>query len=514
MFLGAKEDLYPSCECQSWKRNLLPCKHLIAIFENFEEFDWHSLPIKYTTSPYFNLDNNVINTVRIKVNDTADDGSYPVGNDQPIMIDLPTKKYPKRTKASSCREVLNQIKSLTYLVNDMDVLDALEEKLKTALDYLQLNSPQEEGLFIESANIKSRVKLSKISVDLPKPKKLKSNLTGRLGIAVEKKRVSVAFTLPTVSDVSKHAVVEEEIAPVDYASYDIQMHDGLKEWSEQEKVEERKERTNKETTKTKRPLKEDDEEEVVITGTVEAHGVIKKRRKLDLSKEEKDAIIGKEMLSDESINIAQNLLKQQFPNLNGLVDTSVGKCQEFDIIPAKQRYVQILHAGSLHWVCVASVKENENNQSHQIYDSLVSNKIKLDVIEQIADYSFCSKEELLLEIMPVQQQKNGVDCGLFAIAFATSLAFHEDPSVTSYDVERLRPHLVKCLEEGKLTMFPKLAEGKRVIRCRQQMNAVELFCSCRKPWRKNNDPDFDMVQCSQCSEWYHKLCERIPESCV
>ena len=234
----------------------------------------------------------------------------------------------------------------------MDVLDALEEKLKTALDYLLLNSPQEEGLFIESANIKSRVKLSKISVDLPKPKKLKSNLTGRLGIAVEKKRVSVAFTLPKVSDVSKHAVVEEEIAPVDYANYVIQMHDDLKEWSKQERVEERKERTNKETTKTKRPLKEDNEAEVVITGTVEAHGIIRKRRKLNFSKEEKDAIIGKEMLSDESINIAQNLLKQQFPNLNGLVDTSVGKCQEFDIIPAKQRYVQILHAGSLHWICV------------------------------------------------------------------------------------------------------------------------------------------------------------------
>ena len=159
VFLGANEDLYPSCECQSWKRNLLPCKHLIAIFENFEEFGWHSLPIKYTTSPYFNLDNNVINTVKIEVNDIADDGSYPVCNDQPITIDLPTKKYPKRTKASSCRELLNQIKSLTYLVNDMDVLDVLEEKLKTALDYLQLNSPQEEGLFIESANIKSRVKL-------------------------------------------------------------------------------------------------------------------------------------------------------------------------------------------------------------------------------------------------------------------------------------------------------------------------------------------------------------------
>ena len=34
----------------------------------------------------------------------------------------------------------------------------------------------------------------------------------------------------------------------------------------------------------------------------------------------------------------------------------------------------------------------------------------------------------------VQQQGNGVDCGVFAIAYATSLAFGKSPSLCSYNV--------------------------------------------------------------------------------
>ena len=51
--------------------------------------------------------------------------------------------------------------------------------------------------------------------------------------------------------------------------------------------------------------------------------------------------------------------------------------------------------------------------------------------------------------MPVQQQKNGVDYGLFSIAFATSLAFGEDPSNSTYDSAALRPHLIKVFDIWK-----------------------------------------------------------------
>ena len=50
---------------------------------------------------------------------------------------------------------------------------------------------------------------------------------------------------------------------------------------------------------------------------------------------------------------------------------------------------------------------------------------------------------MLVEIKGVQQQTISVDCGLFAIAFATSLVFGEDPANVTYDSEKLRMHLKK-----------------------------------------------------------------------
>ena len=49
--------------------------------------------------------------------------------------------------------------------------------------------------------------------------------------------------------------------------------------------------------------------------------------------------------------------------------------------------------------------------------------MRQDVIHQFAAYSFCPENELIIHVMPVQQQKNGVDCGLLSIEFATGLAF-------------------------------------------------------------------------------------------
>ena len=57
------------------------------------------------------------------------------------------------------------------------------------------------------------------------------------------------------------------------------------------------------------------------------------------------------MLSDESINIAQNLLYVQFPELCGFQDTVIGKTQKFEKVKEKKNVIQLLHAGSMHWVC-------------------------------------------------------------------------------------------------------------------------------------------------------------------
>ena len=121
-----------------------------------------------------------------------------------------------------------------------------------------------------------------------------------------------------------------------------------------------------------------------------------------------------------------------------------------------------------------------SNQVHYVFDSLFSRKIQQDVIHPIAAYSFCPENELIIHVMSVQQQKNGVGCRLFSIAFATSLAFGEDLSNSIYDSAGLRPHLIKCLTSGRIAPFPEI-ERKRVARCKSSTHTVEIICSCRTP---------------------------------
>ena len=46
--------------------------------------------------------------------------------------------------------------------------------------------------------------------------------------------------------------------------------------------------------------------------------------------------------------------------------------------------------------------------------------------------------------MPVQQQTNGSDCGVFAVAFAACLVYGENPSNVTFDIPKMRPLLRQC----------------------------------------------------------------------
>ena len=46
----------------------------------------------------------------------------------------------------------------------------------------------------------------------------------------------------------------------------------------------------------------------------------------------------------------------------------------------------------------------------------------------------------------VQTQQGGTDCGVFAIAMATSLGCGDNPAQLTFQQENLREHLLKCLE--------------------------------------------------------------------
>ena len=65
-------------------------------------------------------------------------------------------------------------------------------------------------------------------------------------------------------------------------------------------------------------------------------------------------------------------------------------------------------------------------------------------MEQICDLAHCSESVLGIILPSVQQQPFGIDCSVFAIVFAVN-GFAETGKL--FDVEKMRSHLFKCLEE-------------------------------------------------------------------
>ena len=88
---------YPCCDCERWKRTLLPCKHMISIFEHLSEYSWDKLPEKYSQSPYFKIDTDVI-SVFYDVTDTSHDPNGMVKDNGISAYSKlpPARHYPKR----------------------------------------------------------------------------------------------------------------------------------------------------------------------------------------------------------------------------------------------------------------------------------------------------------------------------------------------------------------------------------------------------------------------------------
>ena len=60
--------------------------------------------------------------------------------------------------------------------------------------------------------------------------------------------------------------------------------------------------------------------------------------------------------------------------------------------------------------------------------------------------------------------------------------------------------------EGKMSMFPQ--KQRRTSRFVKSEDSIELFCICHMP----EIPP--MVECSQCSNWYHVSCVSVPQEAL
>lgn len=64
------------------------------------------------------------------------------------------------------------------------------------------------------------------------------------------------------------------------------------------------------------------------------------------------------MLSDKHIQMAQELLHQQFPHFEGLLSPSIGTAKQFPVM--REDSIQVLHTGGIHWLCVSNIGCTQN----------------------------------------------------------------------------------------------------------------------------------------------------------
>ncbi len=211
-------------------------------------------------------------------------------------------------------------------------------------------------------------------------------------------------------------------------------------------------------------------------------------------------IIGDKRLCDEVINACQEMLKLQFPNTAGLCDPIL-LIQQTVSVSASADVVQIVHdSGHKHWITVSTIgcKSNEIN----IFCSLQYTPSEA-CIKTITRFIKFTSRHITLHIMNVSKQTNTVDCGLYAIAYATSLLNGNDPVNLNYKQTAMRQHVVTSLETFSLSEFP--AASMRTVRNKlTRMKECKLHCVCYTAFCKSVDTD--MIMCSYCAIWYHKDC--------
>ena len=105
-----------------------------------------------------------------------------------------------------------------------------------------------------------------------------------------------------------------------------------------------------------------------------------------------------------------------------------------------KQQIQIIHSRGDHWLVASTVLSSKDEVN--VYDSV---DCTIDRTRNIISNLFQTSSWL--------RSTGGKDCGVYAIAISTALAFCHDPSVIRFDQQAMRPHLVACFEKQTFSQF-------------------------------------------------------------
>lgn len=171
----------PSCECENWKLTYLPCKHMFAAINHLPHYTWHELPVNYRESSFFTLDDMHVlgdndessrchhlptnegenednfgealsedSTVQLEEEATRTETTEESSNIKTVIKELGvTKNKGRKAIAAECRDVIDQVRNLTFLIADKDKLTELRDAMLDTLSDLKKVADRDNGFILE-----------------------------------------------------------------------------------------------------------------------------------------------------------------------------------------------------------------------------------------------------------------------------------------------------------------------------------------------------------------------------
>ncbi len=217
-------------------------------------------------------------------------------------------------------------------------------------------------------------------------------------------------------------------------------------------------------------------------------------------------------LKDSHMNAVHLMLRRQFRDIGGLMCVNYSPQANYPQ-PKQGKLLQFVHSPD-HWVVLA--RGFFDSKSVVVYDSMpFSVRGRQQVLAVMSSLVRTREPSMDYMVAACQRQAGGSnDCGVLAIAFATSLAFGEDPTNRVYESQTIRAHLKACFEKNELTLFPSKPKN---VTLKITMKTVKVYCHCRRTDYVDarviqKDSSWDMVQCEKCKDYFHRMCDDFPQN--
>uniref|UniRef100_A0A1X7UDU7 Ubiquitin-like protease family profile domain-containing protein n=1 Tax=Amphimedon queenslandica TaxID=400682 RepID=A0A1X7UDU7_AMPQE len=141
------------------------------------------------------------------------------------------------------------------------------------------------------------------------------------------------------------------------------------------------------------------------------------------------------------------MLKLAFPNIEDLQNTLLQDRLKLNVT---RSIVQVIHIKGQHWAVLSNIScQDAGNNDICIYDSFYN-----DIDDRTAKLinNMTHGKIHSSHVHSKLKKEGGTDCGVFAIAIATSLLYNQSP--LKFQQPQMRHHLILCFENNSLVPFP------------------------------------------------------------